>query len=63
MLAYTTHDVRIVPEVDELAPQDGWACYELAGKARLECSCGHTDGPMVNRLAPLMARLHIHGSA
>lgn len=63
MLAYAVHDVRIHREKQEFPPQDGWACWGLAGAARIECSCGHTDGPMANALAPLMARLHIHGVA
>ncbi|MFE0720234.1 hypothetical protein ACFW23_04680 [Streptomyces rochei] len=62
MLAYPVHDVQITPEKRELPPEDGWACWELTGQARIECSCGHRDGPMANRLASLMARLHIHGA-
>ncbi|MFE2021314.1 hypothetical protein ACFW9O_25030 [Streptomyces sp. NPDC059499] len=63
MLAFATHDVRIIAEKREKPPVEGWACWELTGTALLECSCGHTDGPMVTRLAPLMARLHISAHA
>lgn len=61
MLAYTVHDVRVIPEKRELPPQDGWRCWELTGMCSLQCSCGHTEGPIVNALAVLMAKLHIHG--
>lgn len=57
------HDVRITRETKDLPPEDGWACLELTGYASLECTCGHKDGPMVNRLAPLMAHMHIAGHA
>lgn len=58
MPTHTVHDVRIAAEVRQLPPEDGWACWEPTGYARLECSCGHTDR-MVRQLAPLMALLHI----
>ena len=61
MLAYTVHDVRVIPEKRELPPQDGWACFEPAGVSRLACSCGYTDGPTITPLAILMAKMHIHG--
>ncbi|WP_125513769.1 hypothetical protein [Streptomyces sp. WAC 01529] len=63
MLAYPVHDVSVIPEKQELPPQDGWRCWALTGKSRLECSCGHAEGPMLNRVAPLMAKLHVLSGA
>ncbi|MFJ2209342.1 hypothetical protein [Streptomyces microflavus] len=63
MLAFQVHDVRIIRETREVAPQDGWKRFEPTGNARLKCSCGHEGGPMWARLAPLMAQLHIHAQA
>lgn len=63
MPAYTTHDVRVFPQMRELPQQDGWRCWELTGRCRLECSCGHTDGPIANILAKFIALQHIHGVA
>lgn len=63
MLGYNVHDVAITPETDEQAPGDDWARAPLSSRSRLTCSCGYTDGPMLTRLAPWMARLHINAPA
>ncbi|MEV6450931.1 hypothetical protein AB0M75_06450 [Streptomyces anulatus] len=63
MLGYQVHDVRIIAELRELPPEDGWKCWERTGYARLECSCGHKGDPMASLMASFMAMLHIHGAA
>ncbi|MGW1221448.1 hypothetical protein ACWD6O_13795 [Streptomyces californicus] len=63
MLGYQVHDVHVRAELRELAPVDGWTRWERTGYAHLDCACGYTDGPMLAALVPLMAKLHIHGSA
>jgi len=58
MLAYTVHDVRLIPvDQTESTPR------ELIGMVSTECSCGHTDDPMPQALARLLAHMHIHGLA
>lgn len=63
MLAYTVHDVRVVAEVRELPPQDGWACWESTGLCHLKCSCGYSDGPMPKTLGNLVAHQHVLSGA
>lgn len=63
MLAHTVHDVRVIPEVRELPPEDGWRCWGQTGYCRIQCSCGHTDGPILKVMARLTAEQHILSGA
>jgi hypothetical protein len=38
------HSPKIVVELRELPPEDGWACAESTGRACFICTCGTTTG-------------------
>lgn len=52
------HSTRIVAEVRELEPEDGWARYEATGRACVVCPCGLNTGFVDKDTAATVYREH-----